>query len=208
MFTISVVIGSSILYKDFNSATPERLLKFIFGCISTFIGVYLITSKRHTRHIPKPRRSAQHLRLPSSESETAPLAGVESGTTTSTENSEEIGETPPHLIGTSFGYHFANPKILERKGSRATLPRRERNSKPRDDLVSAMWPTWRLSDGELMNSPEERMETTATSMGRTQSDRSPVVHKVHGHRDGEDTQSDVGEEGRGSLGRNRGYSVI
>jgi uncharacterized membrane protein YfcA len=59
MFTLSVVIGSSILYKDFNAASPQRLLKFIFGCISTFIGVYLITSKR-----PLPqylnRRSSHH----------------------------------------------------------------------------------------------------------------------------------------------------
>src|SRR6202035_5668332 len=115
MFTLSVVVGSAILYKDFNSATPQRLLKFIFGCISTFIGVYLITSKRthHIHHLPKTRHSIPHLR-PEPLPETAPLMVISPGS--SDASSEGLGETPPHLLGTSFGYHFTNPRILERRG--------------------------------------------------------------------------------------------
>ena len=46
LFTISVIIGSAVLYRDFESATAERVGKFVGGCILTFLGVYLITSAR------------------------------------------------------------------------------------------------------------------------------------------------------------------
>ena len=46
LFTISVIIGSAILYRDFESATVERVAKFAGGCALTFLGVYLITSGR------------------------------------------------------------------------------------------------------------------------------------------------------------------
>ena len=46
LFTISVIIGSAILYRDFETATGDRMGKFIGGCLLTFLGVYLITSKR------------------------------------------------------------------------------------------------------------------------------------------------------------------
>ena len=46
LFTLSVIIGSAVLYRDFESADAERFGKFIGGCILTFLGVYLITSAR------------------------------------------------------------------------------------------------------------------------------------------------------------------
>ena len=46
LFTISVIIGSAILYRDFEAATVERVAKFAGGCLLTFLGVYLITSGR------------------------------------------------------------------------------------------------------------------------------------------------------------------
>lgn len=46
LFTLSVIIGSAVLYRDFESATAERFVKFIGGCVLTFLGVYLITSGR------------------------------------------------------------------------------------------------------------------------------------------------------------------
>ncbi|MCJ1400148.1 hypothetical protein MMC11_003352 [Xylographa trunciseda] len=46
LFTISVIVGSSILYRDFESATLDRVVKFVAGCALTFLGVYLITSGR------------------------------------------------------------------------------------------------------------------------------------------------------------------
>ena len=46
MFTLSVIIGSAVLYRDFESATADRVSKFIGGCLLTFLGVYFITSGR------------------------------------------------------------------------------------------------------------------------------------------------------------------
>ncbi|KAF8443481.1 magnesium transporter NIPA-domain-containing protein [Terfezia claveryi] len=49
LFTLSVIIGSGILYRDFEKIGSDRLTKFIFGCGFTFWGVYLITSGRVTK---------------------------------------------------------------------------------------------------------------------------------------------------------------
>lgn len=46
MFTLSVIIGSAILYRDFEKATADNFTKFIGGCLLTFFGVWLITSGR------------------------------------------------------------------------------------------------------------------------------------------------------------------
>ncbi|KAL2074852.1 hypothetical protein VTL71DRAFT_8631 [Oculimacula yallundae] len=46
MFTLSVIIGSAILYRDFEKATAESVSKFVGGCLLTFFGVFLITSGR------------------------------------------------------------------------------------------------------------------------------------------------------------------
>ncbi|KAG5301074.1 DUF803 domain-containing protein [Histoplasma ohiense] len=46
LFTISVILGSAVLYRDFESTSPARAEKFVGGCSLTFLGVYLITSGR------------------------------------------------------------------------------------------------------------------------------------------------------------------
>ena len=44
-FTLSVIIGSAVLYREFESETADHAIKFVAGCLLTFFGVYLITSK-------------------------------------------------------------------------------------------------------------------------------------------------------------------
>ncbi|KAI9481104.1 MAG: magnesium transporter NIPA-domain-containing protein [Benjaminiella poitrasii] len=46
LFTISAIIGSAILYHDFDSMSLDQMSKFMSGCAVEFLGVYLITSKR------------------------------------------------------------------------------------------------------------------------------------------------------------------
>lgn len=46
MFTLSVIVGSAVLYRDFERTTREQALKFIGGCLLTFFGVFIITSGR------------------------------------------------------------------------------------------------------------------------------------------------------------------
>jgi drug/metabolite transporter (DMT)-like permease len=49
LFTLSVIIGSAVLYRDFEKTTAERALKFVGGCLLTFFGVFLITSGRDSQ---------------------------------------------------------------------------------------------------------------------------------------------------------------
>lgn len=46
IFTLCVIIGSAVLYRDFEKAKAEQFAKFIGGCFLTFLGVYMITSGR------------------------------------------------------------------------------------------------------------------------------------------------------------------
>ncbi|KAF4551020.1 Hypothetical protein D9617_15g043740 [Elsinoe fawcettii] len=46
MFTLSVIIGSAILYRDFERRSSEDAVKFFAGCALTFLGVWCITSGR------------------------------------------------------------------------------------------------------------------------------------------------------------------
>jgi len=45
-FTLSVIIGSAVLYRDFERTSSEQAIKFVGGCLLTFFGVFLITSGR------------------------------------------------------------------------------------------------------------------------------------------------------------------
>lgn len=46
MFTLCVILGSAVLYRDFEKTTAEQAGKFVGGCLLTFFGVFLITSGR------------------------------------------------------------------------------------------------------------------------------------------------------------------
>ncbi|KAI5864587.1 DUF803-domain-containing protein [Durotheca rogersii] len=50
LFTLSVIIGSAILYRDFERTTAEQAAKFVGGCLLTFFGVFLVTSGRPRQH--------------------------------------------------------------------------------------------------------------------------------------------------------------
>lgn len=46
LFTLCVILGSAILYRDFEKTSAEQAAKFVGGCLLTFFGVFLITSGR------------------------------------------------------------------------------------------------------------------------------------------------------------------
>ncbi|RGP60664.1 nipalike protein 2 [Fusarium sporotrichioides] len=50
MFTLCVIIGSAVLYRDFERTNTEQAAKFVGGCLLTFFGVFLITSGREQSH--------------------------------------------------------------------------------------------------------------------------------------------------------------
>ncbi|KAH6603441.1 hypothetical protein Trco_008216 [Trichoderma cornu-damae] len=49
MFTLCVIVGSAVLYRDFEKTTKKQAAKFVGGCLLTFFGVFLITSGRENR---------------------------------------------------------------------------------------------------------------------------------------------------------------
>ncbi|KAK2007015.1 DUF803-domain-containing protein [Colletotrichum eremochloae] len=46
LFTLCVIVGSAVLYRDFERTSAEQAGKFVGGCLLTFFGVFLITSGR------------------------------------------------------------------------------------------------------------------------------------------------------------------
>lgn len=46
LFTLCVITGSAVLYRDFERTTARQAAEFVFGCLLTFFGVFLITSGR------------------------------------------------------------------------------------------------------------------------------------------------------------------
>jgi len=50
MFTIFVIVGSAVLYRDFEQATPASIAQFVGGCVLTFFGVWCITSGRDNQN--------------------------------------------------------------------------------------------------------------------------------------------------------------
>lgn len=48
-FTISVVVGSAVLYRDFETTTASEVGMFVAGCFLTFGGVYLLSSGKDDR---------------------------------------------------------------------------------------------------------------------------------------------------------------
>jgi hypothetical protein len=46
MFTISAIVGSAILYQDFADMDAHQLINFLFGCLTTFAGVFLLTKQK------------------------------------------------------------------------------------------------------------------------------------------------------------------
>ena len=47
LFTISVITGSAVLYRDFQRMERGEVGMFVGGCVGTFAGVWCITSGRH-----------------------------------------------------------------------------------------------------------------------------------------------------------------
>lgn len=42
LFTLSAIIGSAILYGDFKTAKFHQIVTFLYGCATTFLGVFII----------------------------------------------------------------------------------------------------------------------------------------------------------------------
>lgn len=67
MFTLSVILGSAILYRDFERTSGDDAGKFVGGCALTFSGVWLITSGRPRRSVDNDDEDEDDLDIESEE---------------------------------------------------------------------------------------------------------------------------------------------
>jgi hypothetical protein len=42
LFNLTAIVGSAVLYRDFDKFPFERLVIFLYGCAATFIGVFIL----------------------------------------------------------------------------------------------------------------------------------------------------------------------
>ncbi|KAG8766496.1 hypothetical protein FRC12_006852 [Ceratobasidium sp. 428] len=54
MFNLTAIVGSAILYRDFDKINFHRFLTFFYGCMTTFLGVYLLTLASSPTSDPTP----------------------------------------------------------------------------------------------------------------------------------------------------------
>ncbi|UNI16297.1 hypothetical protein JDV02_002740 [Purpureocillium takamizusanense] len=95
LFTLCVILGSAILYRDFEKTTVEQAAKFVGGCLLTFFGVFLITSGR------KPQDDEDEDVLSEAE-------GIE----------ETIGLRPHEVNGGGLAHEAPSPKSQSRRSSK------------------------------------------------------------------------------------------
>ena len=46
LFTLSVVVGSAVMYEDFERVGGDGVVRFVAGCMVTFCGVWVVSSER------------------------------------------------------------------------------------------------------------------------------------------------------------------
>ncbi|KAJ1967983.1 hypothetical protein IWQ62_001522 [Dispira parvispora] len=61
LFTLSAIVGSAVIYRDFSGVSLEDALWFILGCSLTFSGVFFITSQRNVNKGHLSRRPSMAL---------------------------------------------------------------------------------------------------------------------------------------------------
>lgn len=42
-FNLSAIVGSALLYGDFENVQPHQFTTFLYGCATTFLGVFFLT---------------------------------------------------------------------------------------------------------------------------------------------------------------------
>lgn len=103
LFTISAIVGSAVIYKDFDQVDPALLVSFILSCVTEFFGVYLITTNR---------------RIISLDSDDAGESIDDDKSINSTHEEGEINERSPLLLGE---HHLKNDSLLQQIPSTSSI---------------------------------------------------------------------------------------
>ncbi|KAF8709612.1 hypothetical protein RHS03_02700, partial [Rhizoctonia solani] len=109
LFNLTAIVGSAILYRDFDKIDFHRFLTFFYGCCTTFLGVYLLTrpsnpsTPAHTPQISRTPSQSTPLLPKSSTPRTRPSSAAAKHRTItrrgSTSSLNVVGLSPgPYLL--------------------------------------------------------------------------------------------------------------
>ncbi|RYP71659.1 hypothetical protein DL771_004610 [Monosporascus sp. 5C6A] len=125
LFTLSVILGSAVLYRDFERTTETQAAKFVGGCLLTFFGVFLITSGR------PPQDEEDQLSDDENVEETIGLthreaAGASSQLTGAPRHEDEQPRSATSSRRSSLGSHLSfahaiSKSLASSRNSRATM---------------------------------------------------------------------------------------
>ena len=165
MFTISVIVGSAVLYRDFESADAERVGKFIGGCMLTFLGVYFITSGRSSDDGPESEEAGENvdqgINLLDEEDHVEGLDGSVTPTPL-----EEESPRRSRGVGSRHGSQQSRsrPAALERIGSIKSAASQTFTPPEMDPESPLVENPWAESRGSLQSRQFQSRNTTTSSM--------------------------------------------
>lgn len=105
LFTLAAIVGSAILYRDFDNIPYHRFIVFLYGCATTFIGVFILTRPDIQLAQPSPQEDESHLTTPTAPSIDLPPGIIAYSPLGSTPRTIRVSTTP----------------ILRHRSSRASL---------------------------------------------------------------------------------------
>lgn len=109
MFNLTAIIGSAILYRDFEDITLHKMISFVYGILTVFLAIFILT------YSPPAMTSTGTPLLPLDD----PLAALTSPITPTTAGVESL----PSETGTAINIMGAggNKVVLRTKASTAKL---------------------------------------------------------------------------------------
>ncbi|KAF8328618.1 uncharacterized protein EI90DRAFT_3064844 [Cantharellus anzutake] len=178
LFNFTAITGSAVLYRDFEHIAFERMVIFLYGCASTFLGVFVLARPTEDHQVEEEAHDRAHVNIARSSSlpshpsrsssfnNNAAASGVirselgtpvrrVSGSGSKLRNrasSTSIGFSPgQHLLWVTGSTHPSPSQNLN--GSSITLPvGRSPAPRPRPRLGSSRSPS---RDGEGRQRPTE-----------------------------------------------------
>lgn len=189
LFTLSVIVGSAILYRDFEHGTAKRLVKFAGGCLLTFLGVSFITSGRGSHDEDEDKEAGDEeddeVVIPAQNSrDVRPPFSSRTRTSRSCDvfvDEMEVSREPSH-----FSFAERTPKTPIRLPSTESVPEIRLTETPDlqngdgAELESATLPSnaWRRSPNYIASSPS-RQHSTSNLPTEARSSLPPLIEMDH-----------------------------
>jgi len=134
LFNFTAIIGSAVLYRDFEHISFERMVMFLYGCASTFLGVFVLARATDDRPIDEEPHNQVHISVErSSPSPRHPTQSSNLPTSSGANHSEHnaslrrgLPVVGPSLRGrtssTSLGFSPGQYLLLATSGSPTATP--------------------------------------------------------------------------------------